>query len=248
MTHSHPRRAAKPASRAPVKAPAGMNRRERHRVEIRDRLFRAALRLFAERGYFATTVEDITEAADVGKGTFFNYFPTKEHVLATYGDERVAVVERALEAARSRKVPALEALRDLATTLAGQSAESPDLLRAIFAAHLSSASIRGDLQARLRRARALMAEIIAIGQQRGEIPRDRSAAELARLTHIVFFGSTIAWAVNPDGSLPKTAEEIWNLISGGWSADKKNGESRKIHKFQKARHGKALRGDSGWSR
>ena len=233
MTHSRPHRVRKTNPDVAAKATVGMNRRERHRVEIRDRLFRAALRLFAERGYFATTVEDITEAADVGKGTFFNYFPTKEHVLATYGDERVAVVERALESVRSRRMPVLEALRELATTLAGQSAESADLLRSIFAAHLSSASLRGDLQARLHRARALMAEMFAIGQECGEIPRDRSAADLARLTHIVFFGSTIAWAVNPDGSLPKTTEEIWNLISAGWSADNSN-DTGKLHRTRKA--------------
>ncbi|HLJ42079.1 MAG TPA: TetR family transcriptional regulator, partial [Candidatus Acidoferrales bacterium] len=52
-------------------------RRERRRTETRERIFRAALDLFAERGFMETTVEDITEAADVGKGTFFNYFPTK---------------------------------------------------------------------------------------------------------------------------------------------------------------------------
>ncbi|MGA2719724.1 MAG: helix-turn-helix domain-containing protein [Candidatus Acidiferrales bacterium] len=60
--------------RRPSKAPAG--RRERRRTETRDRLFHSALKLFAERGYQETTVEAITEAADVGKGTFFNYFPT----------------------------------------------------------------------------------------------------------------------------------------------------------------------------
>src|ERR1700736_4454323 len=83
------------------------NRRERRRAEIRERLFRAALRLFAERGYLETTVEDITEAADVGKGTFFNYFRTKEHVLATFGAERLAVIGRALERARATTDPVL---------------------------------------------------------------------------------------------------------------------------------------------
>src|SRR6202162_5643910 len=79
------------------------NHRERRRVETRERIYRAALRIFAQRGYLDTTVEDITEAADVGKGTFFNYFPTKEHVLATYGDERVAAIERLLQNVRTAK-------------------------------------------------------------------------------------------------------------------------------------------------
>ena len=73
----------KPAGRRRATPPSALsNRRERHRSEIRERIFSSALRLFAEHGYLQTTVEDITEAADVGKGTFFNYFPTKEHVLA----------------------------------------------------------------------------------------------------------------------------------------------------------------------
>src|ERR1022692_4111848 len=104
--------------RAPVPPP---NRRERRRAEIRERLFRAALRLFAERGYLETTVEDITDAADVGKGTFFNYFPTKEHVLATFGEQRVAAIEGALKKACSANHSVLAVLKELATDLAGQS-------------------------------------------------------------------------------------------------------------------------------
>src|SRR6201997_5697381 len=80
-------------------AAALSDRRKRRSNETRERLFRAALQLFAEKGFAETTVEDITEAADVGKGTFFNYFPTKEHVLAAYGGERIAAVERALQKA-----------------------------------------------------------------------------------------------------------------------------------------------------
>src|ERR1700684_71848 len=96
------------------------DRRERRRVETRERIYRAALRIFAQRGYLETTVEDITDAADVGKGTFFNYFPTKEHVLATYGEERLRVIERGLQTAKSGAVPVLTVLRALATELAGQ--------------------------------------------------------------------------------------------------------------------------------
>ena len=53
-----------------ARVPSRAGRRERHRTETRDRLYRAALSLFAERGFLETTVEDITEAADVGKVLF----------------------------------------------------------------------------------------------------------------------------------------------------------------------------------
>ena len=62
------------------------SRRERRSAELRERLFRSALQLFAQKGFAETTVEDITEAADVGKGTFFNYFPSKDHILLAFSD------------------------------------------------------------------------------------------------------------------------------------------------------------------
>jgi AcrR family transcriptional regulator len=229
MTYSHDMAERKMNPLAATKrrtspGPAEPGRRERRRNEIRERIFGAALRLFAERGYTETTVEDITEAADVGKGTFFNYFPTKEHVLATYGDERVATVERALEKARAGKGPVLEVLRDLATSVAGQSSASPALLRSIFAANLSNAPIRSEFQKRMQRARHLMAELFVLAQDRGEVRRDRSAANMARMTHIIFMGVTIAWAVNPDSSLQKSAEEVWDSILPSLRAEKSRRE------------------------
>ncbi len=194
-------------------------RRERHRTEIRERLFRSALRLFAERGFLETTVEDITEAADVGKGTFFNYFRTKEHVLATFGAERLASIERAVE--RAKKGPVLPVLRELATDLAGHSTENPALLRAIYAAHASCAPVRAELHKRLQIGRRLLAEIFTIAQQRGEVRRDKSAAELARFVQVVLLGITLAWALHPDSSLRGTAQEAWDLFLPSLLADTK---------------------------
>jgi AcrR family transcriptional regulator len=202
------RASAVPGPRQALPARAG--RRERHRAQTREKLYEAALKLFAERGYLETTVEDITEAADVGKGTFFNYFPTKEHVLATLGAERVAAVERALQKAKAG--PVLRALEELATDLAGQSSSSAALLRAVYAAHASCAPVRAELHKRLSIARRLLAEIFALGQKNGEIRRDRPAAEFARLTQMLLFGLTLAWALHPDSSLHETAQDAWDLF------------------------------------
>ena len=140
-------------------------------------------------------------------------------MLATYGEQRVAAIEVALKKARSANHSVLVVLKELATDLAGQSSQSPDLLRSIFAAHLSCAPVRAELQNRLQRARQLLAEIFVVGQKRGEIRRDRSAADLARLTHLILMGVTIAWALNPDSLLRKSAEEVWELFFPSLSAD-----------------------------
>ena len=55
-------------------------RRDKRRTQIRD----AAFELFERQGFEATTVDQIAALADVGKGTFFNYFPTKQNVLTDY--------------------------------------------------------------------------------------------------------------------------------------------------------------------
>lgn len=209
----HPHRISKPANPALAAAyTPRAGRRERRRTETRERLFRAALKLFAEHGYLATTVEDITEAADVGKGTFFNYFPTKEHVLATYGAERIAAVEGSLEEARLGKRPVLDVLGDLAADLAGQASESPQLLRAIYAAHASCAPVRAELQGRLKRAWELMTEIVTLAQERGEIRRNVPASELGRLIQTIFMGVTLAWSLNANSSARNTASAVWNLV------------------------------------
>jgi AcrR family transcriptional regulator len=58
-----------------------MTRRDRKRERTREDLIRAAAALFEERGYDATTVDDIVERADYSRATFFRHFPTKEDVV-----------------------------------------------------------------------------------------------------------------------------------------------------------------------
>src|SRR5215475_13002096 len=84
-THFAPKQAA-PADVAGSAIQSELSRRERRGLETRERLFRAALAKFAQKGFTDTTIEDITEAADLGKGTFFNYFPSKDHLLMAFAE------------------------------------------------------------------------------------------------------------------------------------------------------------------
>lgn len=55
--------------------------RERKKQQTHDAIVRCAMQLFDERGFDATTIADIAEAADIAPRTFFGYFPSKEAVV-----------------------------------------------------------------------------------------------------------------------------------------------------------------------
>lgn len=57
------------------------NRIERRKLEFRDNITQAAIRLFEERGISETSVAAIIKEADIAHKTFFNHFPTKDHLL-----------------------------------------------------------------------------------------------------------------------------------------------------------------------
>jgi AcrR family transcriptional regulator len=61
-------------------------RRERRRLEVRERILEEALLLFETQGYEATTVMEIARRADIAYGTFFNHFPSKLHLLRELSD------------------------------------------------------------------------------------------------------------------------------------------------------------------
>jgi AcrR family transcriptional regulator len=203
--------------------PGPPSRRTRRAADTRGRLYRSALHLFAERGYFATTVEDITEAADLGKGTFFNYFPSKEHVLSTFGDQRLAIFERALDEVRGGPSSVAEALAGAIARLTTLDASEAGLFRSIFAAHACSESVREHYGERIGRCQRIIATILHIGQTRGEVRRDRNSSEMARILQQAFVGLTMAWAMNPEEPLARLSGEVWSALWDSFRARKIEG-------------------------
>jgi AcrR family transcriptional regulator len=100
-----------------VSAPAG-GRRERKKDEPRRALREAAHRLFAEKGFAQTTIDDITEAADVSRRTFFRYYDSKEDLLRTDVADLLPVMLAALRA-RPAEEPPLAAILAALRTLIG---------------------------------------------------------------------------------------------------------------------------------
>jgi AcrR family transcriptional regulator len=74
-----------------------MSLRARKKLQVRDLLEQTALRMFDERGYQATTVEDITAAIQFSERTFFRYFRSKEDVVFANHTDNLDRLRRALD-------------------------------------------------------------------------------------------------------------------------------------------------------
>jgi AcrR family transcriptional regulator len=192
-----------------------LNRRERRCAETRERIIRAALSLFSERGVVGTTIEDITNAADVGKGTFFNYFPSKEHVLAHLCQLQMGKIREFVGEAMNSTEPVDRVLYKLALIVTEEFAHSPELVRSILAPFFSSESARGQMADDLEEDREVLAELISARQKRLEIRADFTPIELALQVQRALFGTTILWSLDPSKSLADCLKEMTAVLWSG---------------------------------
>jgi AcrR family transcriptional regulator len=164
-------------------------RRERKKEETRGRITRAALELFHEKGFEATTVDEITERADVAKGTFFNYFPKKESVLEALSEEWM---ERAEEhAARHGSTAA-----DRILAVFGGVAEAYGQDRAL-ARMLVRVSMERMVCPEPDTSRVGLYELVVTafreGQARGEFRHDLEPEAVFGIMASVFMGTLLWW-------------------------------------------------------
>jgi AcrR family transcriptional regulator len=160
--------------------------RERSKARRRAAIIRAAYELFAERGYDATTVADIAEAAEVSPRTIAMYFPAKQDIAMSRVNDAVASLTAAMDARPPGETVA-DVLRRwlLATQTEPADLEQRRLARRMFAANPQLAALR---TARLADAMRGGAAVIAADTNRepGAIaPRLVAAAASAMIAEVL---------------------------------------------------------------
>ena len=141
-----------------------VGRRERKKEETKRKIFVAALELFHGKGFEHTTVDEITERADVAKGTFFNYFPHKESVLAYLSE---AWLERVEEQAAQHHASAAERISGLFMAVASAYGENRTLAHLVVHAGTQQMFCPEDFQSRNRLV-SLVKDAVREGQASGE--------------------------------------------------------------------------------
>jgi AcrR family transcriptional regulator len=196
-------------------------RRERRRHETEQRIFLAALKLFEQQGFMNTTVEQITEAADVGKGTFFNYFPSKEHVLLAVF---AMVTEHftQLEREASTITDVRQHMMHFARSVRNQPGRTPLLLRNVFGAAMTNQVVNEPFRVLMTRARQAVAKVMERGQELGQIRTDLSPADLARTLQQSILGTEMVWSVSaePGQELNDWVDRMFDIFWEGALARK----------------------------
>ena len=114
-----------------------MNRAERRKAEVRERILAAAFELFLSQGVSATRIDQICERADIAGRTFFNHFPTRQDMIRALAERRLVNLHDVVFARTTVPIPQrlVAVFDDIASTLA----DSGDTYREMIAEMLTAA-------------------------------------------------------------------------------------------------------------
>ncbi|GAA3358882.1 TetR/AcrR family transcriptional regulator [Saccharopolyspora gregorii] len=200
---------------APVEPSAEpVDRRRRRTARTRAGIEEAALRLFTERGFDNTTVEQIAEAADIAPRTFFRHFPSKDAVL--FGDslreqERMhqVLASRPADEHPMRKLAA--AMFDTAERV--QADRRQHLMRAQL---LDSLEAGGDYESHLMHRRWVHEVASSLAEHCGGGEPDPRLYTWSMLMMTCFGSAMRSWLVRTDGAtLPDILAELLAETSAG---------------------------------
>jgi AcrR family transcriptional regulator len=176
-------------------------RRERTRAATRSQIIEAAKSLFEEKPYDDVTIDDITDRADVAKGTFYLHFRTKEHVTTAVYDDLVRPVGEEILRTFSDRLSTRELLISLFEAASAPAISNPRLAQVSLSEGMSQmyTDPQPDDDDVFRN---IIIKIVAQGRQSGELRLDWTIPELSVIIGTVFATALWMWFVHPsDDSL-----------------------------------------------
>ena len=169
-----------------------MGRRQRRRESTRQALVSAALELFCKNGYDATTVEQITDAADVSPRTFFHHFRSKEEVLFGGHQQRREELIGALRVELDRQ-PVWPATRDAMLTVVDAFEADPAFFRARATLYSREPSLRAALLRINDELVAAVSDVLAEHLARADVDDELLPRLIANLANGALRAAIDAW-------------------------------------------------------
>ena len=164
--------------------------------DVKSRIAAAAWRLFYEKGYNGTTVDEIIELSGTSKGSFYYYFNTKDELLSTLSlilDDYYTELEETMDP----DMNSFEKLLYLNYKTHSMMEEkiSIDLLASLYSTQLVSQGQRNLLDHN-RKYYKLVVKIVEEGQKRGELSSDMSASEITNYYSMCERALVTDWCLN----------------------------------------------------
>ena len=187
-----------------------MHARETQRQDKRARILEAAVRVFADRGFFNATVAEIARAAGVADGTIYLYFKGKDDLLLQLFEEKMAELTASAQAALSEEQDAPARLKQFIVHHFQAVEKNPELAAVLIVEVRQSAqALRPAEKARLTAYLDLIAEVVRAGQDRGEIAQGISPSVVKRAIFGALDELALGWLRSGRrASLKKTAAEV----------------------------------------
>ena len=197
--------------------PATGSLRERRKIATKERIYRQALKLFRQKGFTATTVDEIAGAAEVAKGTFFNYFRTKEAVLNYLGERQsIATAGEISAIIQDPRLSLRQKLNHILRKLADNIEPDRNLMRmAVFEAVKVPTSLASDPYRGIFK--NAVASLLAEGQRRGEVRPDLDTELVGTAIAGMYFQQVFDWCAAPapyplGGRLESMIQLLWHGI------------------------------------
>jgi AcrR family transcriptional regulator len=163
-----------------------LKRRDRKKKATRDAIFKVAQRLFNQKGFENTSVEDITEKVDIAQSTFFNYFPRKEDILVEIFKRKLPYLRKKCQEIIELDAPITTKINKIFSTTARIAAQNENITRAMLVKNFSSFSNKEYNGVFFEDFRSALSLVLQKGQEEGHIRKDVSAIKLANILEGVF--------------------------------------------------------------
>ncbi len=168
------------------------SRKHRKREQRRQSLVDAAKHLFVDRGFEGTTIDDIVEAADVAKVTFYYYFKSKEEVALEIKRQCHEEAFVYVETMRSTKQSASEMTEVLIRDIVTWTEENWRLLD-VFSAQRFRPLVERELECKPEPLTLCVEVILQRGQEAGEYRSDIDRTKVAHLIDLSIMCEQLFW-------------------------------------------------------
>lgn len=177
-----------------VATSSSRDRRTRNRLRTRDSILRAAWRLFLMNGYEATTINDITEQADIGKGTFFAHFGRKADVALYPCHRRIHTVVEQYRARAFTDTSASGTVRAIMAAVARIDGQTYPEARLMTSITLHQFFAEGSLlQEDPPEFEHLLIEVLEMGIRAGEFDSQIDPPAVAALLNAALYSAKAVW-------------------------------------------------------